>query len=101
MTPSFRPSVPAARGRSVLGIGDVAVLIPAARAAGATLTASGRPLSRSALVAQMRDDWHAVSTALVSLLVKALRPEPRRSTLCLWMGGEAGHSASHSWSRIE
>jgi len=54
---------------------DVAYLIPAARAARATLAAAGRRLSRDALAAAMREDGHGVSNAGASLLLRVLRAE--------------------------
>ncbi|MEN3611372.1 DUF2637 domain-containing protein [Plantactinospora sp. ZYX-F-223] len=54
---------------------SVAHLIPAARAARAALTKSGRSLSRDALADVMRDDGHGVSNARASLLLKVLKAE--------------------------
>jgi uncharacterized protein DUF2637 len=59
-----------------VGIGPVADLLPAARAAHAALTASGRALSRDALARRMRQDGYTVSNARLSLLLTALRAEP-------------------------
>jgi hypothetical protein len=68
---------PAAGGGAVpLDIRAVVDLIPAAWAARAALTASGRTLSRDALADRMRDDGHGVSNARASLLLKILRSEP-------------------------
>jgi hypothetical protein len=53
----------------------VAHLIPAARAARATLANGGRSLSRDALADAIRDDGHGVSNARASLLLRILRAE--------------------------
>ena len=60
----------AVRGGAALDIRDVADLIPAARAARAALTVSGRWLSREALA---RDDGHGLSNARASVLLKILK----------------------------
>ncbi len=74
--PGVRPeSAATGRRAAALDIRDVADLIPAARAARAALTASGRRLSRGALADRMRDDGHGVSNARASLLVKILKAE--------------------------
>jgi hypothetical protein len=56
-------------------IRTVAHLIPAARAARATLGSDGRSLSRDNLATAMRDDGHSVSNARASLLLKILKAE--------------------------
>lgn len=58
-----------------LDIRTVAHLIPAARAARATLANDGRSLSRDALANAMRDDGHGVSNERASLLLKILKAE--------------------------
>jgi len=54
---------------------DVAQLMPAARAARATLARDGQTLTREALARQLRADGHAASNARVSALLKALAAE--------------------------
>jgi hypothetical protein len=54
---------------------DLAALLPAARAAWATLAANGKPLTREALARQMRADGHAASNARVSGLLRLLSAE--------------------------
>jgi hypothetical protein len=56
-------------------IRTVAHLIPAARAARATLATEGRSLSRDNLADAMRNNGHGVSNARASLLVKILKAE--------------------------
>ncbi len=51
----------------------VAQLIPAARAARATLTGNGRAVSRDALASAMREGGHVVSNAHAGLLLKILK----------------------------
>jgi hypothetical protein len=53
----------------------VAHLIPAARAARATLAREGRSLSRDNLADAMRDDGHGVSNERASLLLKIAKAE--------------------------
>ena len=64
-----------ARGGAPVDPGGVAHLIPAARAARATLTASGHTLSRDRLADRMRDDGYGVSNTRAGLLVKILKAE--------------------------
>jgi hypothetical protein len=54
---------------------DVSALLPAARAAWATLADNGKPLTREALAKQMRADGHAASNARVSALLRLLGAE--------------------------
>jgi hypothetical protein len=56
-------------------LSDVAHLIPAARAARAALSASGRTLSRDRLADRMREDGRGVSNARASLLLRVLKAE--------------------------
>ena len=53
----------------------MANLIPAARAARATLSNGGRSLSRDNLADAIRDDGHGVSNERASLLLKILKAE--------------------------
>ena len=63
-------------GRAVpLDVRTVAHLVPAARAARATLASDGRSLSRDNLADAMRDDGHGVSNERASLLLKVLKAE--------------------------
>lgn len=59
----------------------VAHLLPAARAAGAALAATGRSLSRDRLAEAMRDDGHGVSNERASLLLKILKAEQDVATI--------------------
>jgi hypothetical protein len=61
----------------------VAHLIPAARAARATLARDGRRLSRDNLADAMRDDGSRVSNARASLLLKILKSEEEVTTIGL------------------
>jgi hypothetical protein len=72
-TPGDRPAP--------LDIRTVAHLIPAARAARATLAHAGRSLSRDNLADVMRDDGHGVSNARASLLLKILKAEQSVTTI--------------------
>jgi hypothetical protein len=63
------------RGGAATDVGDVAGLIPAARAARAALTDAGRRLTRDALADRMRGAGHGVSNARACLLVRVLRAE--------------------------
>lgn len=54
---------------------DVNDLLPAARAAWATLRREGRSLSRDSLAAQLRADGHTIATSRVSGLVSMLRAD--------------------------
>ena len=64
-----------------LDIRTVAHLIPAARAARATLAAKDRSLSRDNLADEMRDDGQGVSNERASLLLKVLMAEQRVTTI--------------------
>ena len=64
-----------------VGIRAVAHLIPAARAARASLATKGRSLSRDNLADAMRDDGHGVSNARASLLLKILKAEHDVTTI--------------------
>jgi hypothetical protein len=64
-----------------LDIRTVAHLIPAARAARATLATKGRSLSRDNLANVMRDDGHGVSNERASLLLKILKAEQDVATI--------------------
>jgi hypothetical protein len=66
---------PGDRAAVPLDIRTVAHLIPAARAARATLARDGRSLSRDNLADAMRDDGHGVSNERASLLLKILKAE--------------------------
>lgn len=68
-------SDPGNRVAAQLDIHTVAHLIPAARAACATLASSGRLLSRDNLAGDMHDDGHGVSNERASLLLKILKAE--------------------------
>ena len=62
-------------------IRTVVHLVPAARAARATLARDGRSLSRDNLADAMRDDGHGVSNERASLLLKILRAEQDMTTI--------------------
>ena len=62
-------------------IRTVAHLIPAARAARATLANDGRSLSRDNLADAMRNDGHGVSNERVSFLLKILKAEQDVTTI--------------------
>jgi hypothetical protein len=64
-----------------LDIRTVAHLIPAARAARATLASDGRSLSRDALANVMREDGHGVSNERASLLLKILKAEEKVASI--------------------
>ncbi|GAA1886061.1 DUF2637 domain-containing protein [Asanoa iriomotensis] len=64
-----------------LAIRTVAHLVPAARAARATLASDGRTLSRDNLADVMRDDGHGVSNERASLLLKILKAERDVTTI--------------------
>lgn len=63
------------RAATPLDIRTVAHLVPAARAARATLANEGRSLSRDNLADAMRNDGHGVSNERASLLLKILKAE--------------------------
>jgi hypothetical protein len=69
------PGRRSARVDDPVDLAEVAELVPAGRAACATLVQGGRPLSRDALAARMREDGYAVSNARASLLYKILKNE--------------------------
>jgi hypothetical protein len=52
---------------------ELAVLLPAARAARGALRRNGRGLTRDSLAAQLRRDGHTIRTGPVSALVNLLR----------------------------
>jgi hypothetical protein len=80
--PGDAPAAPGAgRGGTVTAVGDVADLIPAARAARGALTGAGRRLTRDALADRMRGAGHGVSNARACLLVRVLRAEDAVTTL--------------------
>ncbi|MEV5693009.1 DUF2637 domain-containing protein [Micromonospora globbae] len=64
-----------------IDIRTVVHLIPAARAARASLATKGRSLSRDNLADAMRDDGHGVSNARASLLLKILKAEHDVTTI--------------------
>ncbi|WP_431726947.1 DUF2637 domain-containing protein [Verrucosispora sp. TAA-831] len=66
---------------ATVDIRTVGHLIPAARAAGVTLTAEGRSLSRDNLADAIRDDGHGVSNERASLLLKILKAEQAVATI--------------------
>jgi hypothetical protein len=81
-TPGDAPTAPVAgRGGAATDVGDVADLIPAARAARVALTGAGRRLTRDALADRMRDAGHGLSNARACLLVRVLRAEEAVATL--------------------
>lgn len=55
--------------------------MPAARAAVEMLDRDGRRVSRQALAGALRADGHAVSNALVSAVLRALKSEAERDQL--------------------
>jgi hypothetical protein len=65
----------AGRGGAAPDVGDVADLIPAARAARAALADAGRRLTRDGLADRMRGAGCGVSNARACLLAKILRAE--------------------------
>jgi Protein of unknown function (DUF2637) len=69
----------------------VAHLVPAARAASATLAGNARPLSRDALAEAMRDGGHGVSNERASPLLKILKEEQDMTPPAL-TGTAAGHA---------
>jgi hypothetical protein len=79
-TPAPSATGPADRA-APLDIRTVAHLIPAARAALATLATKGRPLSRDNLADAMREDGTGVSNERASLLLKILKAEQDVTTI--------------------
>ncbi|MEV6631920.1 DUF2637 domain-containing protein [Actinoplanes sp. NPDC051470] len=72
---------PGDRAAAPPDIRTVAHLIPAARAARATLATKGRSLSRDNLAEAMRDDGHGVSNERASILLKILKAEQDLTTI--------------------
>jgi hypothetical protein len=59
---------------------DVAILLPAARAARNTLIQQHRPVSRDSLAAQMRKNGHAIGSSRTTALLNLLKREPASSS---------------------
>ncbi len=72
---------PGDRAAASVDVRTVAHLIPAARAARASLATKGRSLSRDNLADAMRDDGHGVSNKRASLLLKILKAEHDVTTI--------------------
>jgi hypothetical protein len=66
---------------AALDIRTVPHLVPAARAARATIASEGRSLSRDNLAEAMRDDGHGVANERASLLLKILKAEQDVTTI--------------------
>jgi hypothetical protein len=89
--------------RTVLGQSrtavDVTGLVPAARAAAATLAAQGITLNRANLAAQLRADGHQLSTAAATALVRLVRDQPATDLSTTDDVPAAGENSSNATTR--